>query len=677
MKFKLKTVDVWDTLLRRKCHPDTIKYATAKYLYFKFIKFHGINNIKILFDKRVEIEREIGRETALSGYDDEYLFEDVIYKWCQFFLKGFSEENLQEAVSELYKYEFNLEMSLTSPDKSIIELLENNPSEQTLFLSDFYMSGDRLKKLIDKNGLGAYVSDGFSSADIKLNKRSGRLFDYVQDELKINATEWLHIGDNEWSDVTQPGKKGVNCIHFLPPEAHNERVELELLFHDKSKLFENAINGIENSLTESDSSYQKYNENFNLGIKVSPFILGYSLFILEKALECDCKKIYFFTREGEFFIQAFNLLLSRLKIDLPEVNFPEFNILEVSRLATFAASITEVTTTEMMRIWNLYSSQSMEAFFKTLSIDKAKFETLLGKYNIPSEEVIRYPWQDSRIQSLFSDNDFKEIIISHRDEKRKLLTAYLNSKGLNDLSENICVVDVGWRGTIQDNIALCLPKVKFHGIYLGLAKFLNQQPDNSKKYAYGPDLNISPELPHYLDSVAPIEMITNSPSGSVIGYQNNGDSIKAVRKIDKGENQAWESFTKDFQDGILFSIKKWAEGTSLYIISSDDLRPLSLKIWGDLITGVNDSLNNAFSNLNHNEIFGLGGYVSKKYTPSLMDIFKSLFDWKKRHELIDFVIANQWSDGVRRKNDLSFIHRHVLAAIIDLAVFYKRKIKRR
>nr|WP_152659078.1 hypothetical protein [Pantoea sp. 3.5.1] len=85
MKFKLKTVDVWDTLLRRKCHPDTIKYATAKYLYFKFIKFHGINNIKIIFDKRVEIEREIGRETALSGYDDEYLFEDVIYKWCQFF----------------------------------------------------------------------------------------------------------------------------------------------------------------------------------------------------------------------------------------------------------------------------------------------------------------------------------------------------------------------------------------------------------------------------------------------------------------------------------------------------------------------------------------------------------------------------------------------------------------
>lgn len=677
MKFKLKTVDVWDTLLRRKCHPDTIKYATAKYLYFKFFKFHGIKKIKTLFDKRVEIEREIGRETTLGGYDDEYLFEDVIYKWCEFFLKGFTEEDLKNAADELCKYEFDLEIALTSADTNIIELLNNNPSQQTLFLSDFYMSNDRLRKLITKNGLDSYVPDGISSADIMLNKRSGRLFDYVKDKLAIDPSEWLHIGDNEWSDVTQPAKRGINCIHYLPHEAHNERVELELLFHDKGKLFQKVINSVQNSIPENFVSQQQDNENFRHGVNVSPFILGYSLFILEKALECGCKKVYFFTREGEFFIQAFNLLLSSLKSNIPDIKFPEFDILEVSRLATFAASITEVSTQEMMRIWNLYSSQSMNAFFKTLNIDIEKLNSLLHKYQIPAEEVIRYPWEDFRVQALFSDVSFIHIITAHRDEKRELLTSYLRGKGLHNVSENVCVVDVGWRGTIQDNIALCMPEVNFHGIYLGLAKFLNPQPGNSRKYAYGPDLNFSQELPHYLDSVAPIEMITNSPSGSVVGYERIGGCIKAVRKIDEGENKAWKSFTKDFQDGILFAIRKWVDGTSLYIITSDDLRPVSLKIWGDLITGVNDSLNNAFSNLNHNETFGLGGYVSKNYIPTLTDVIRSVVDWNKRRELIDFIVANQWSDGVRRKKDLTFIHRHVLAAIIDLAVFYKRKVKRR
>ncbi|EFM19402.1 MULTISPECIES: HAD family hydrolase [unclassified Pantoea] len=677
MKFKLKTVDVWDTLLRRKCHPDTIKYATAKYFYFKFFKFHGIKNIKTLFDKRVEIERDIGRETTASGYDDEYLFESVIYTWCEFFIKGYTEEDLKVAADELCKYEFGLEMALTSADAKIVELLNNNPSQQTLFLSDFYMSKDRLRKLIAKNGLDAYVPDGISSADIKLNKRSGRLFDYVKDKLDIKPSEWLHIGDNEWSDVSQPGKRGINCIHYVPKEAHNERMELELLFHDKGKLFQNEINSVLNSIPEEYKSHVKDNENFRHGVNVSPFIVGYSLFILEKAIEFDCKKIYFFTREGEFFIKAFNLLLSSLKSNLPDIKFPEFNILEVSRLATFAASINEVSTLEMMRIWNLYSSQSMDAFFKTLDIDKGKLNSLLYKYQIPAEEVIRYPWQDSRVQALFSDVNFIKILTAHRDEKRELLTSYLKIKGLDNASENVCVVDVGWRGTIQDNIALCLPEVNFHGIYLGLAKFLNPQPDNSRKYAYGPDLNISQDLPHYLDSVAPIEMITNSPSGSVVGYERIGESIKAVRKIDEGENKAWISFTQDFQNGILFALKKWVSGTSLYLITSDDLKPVSLKIWGDLITGVNESLNNAFSNLNHNETFGLGGYVSKNHTPTLKDIFRSVFDWNKRRELIDFIIANQWSDGIRRRRDLTFIHRHVLASIIDLAVFYKRKVKRR
>lgn len=674
MKYKLKTIDVWDTLLRRQCHPDTIKYATSKYFYLKYYKLHGIVDLDTLFKKRVDIEREIGKEEVLNGYDDEYLFEDVIHKWCRSFLNTLNKDEIKKVSEDLCNYEFQLESTLTYPDETIVELIKNNPSDQTLFLSDFYMSKTLLQKLINKNGLGDFVTDGFSSADIRFNKRSGRLFDYVKDKLNVDGSQWLHIGDNEWSDVFQPGKRGINCIHYLPEPAHNNRLSHEINFHDKSKLFESIINKINNLYAKS---VDIGNDNFKLGVKVSPFILGYTLYIVEKAIENDCNKIYFFTREGEFFIKAFRLVITAIKEYFPGVNFPEFDILEVSRLATFAASINEVTTSEMMRIWNLYSTQSMAAFFKTLNIEQSQLSFLLNRYGIDLDEVLRYPWQDSRIQALFLDQEFINIILLHRDTKRKELLLYFNGKGLSNEKQNVCVVDVGWRGTIQDNIALCLPNVSFHGVYLGLAKFLNPQPVNCKKYAYGPDLNISFELPHYLDSVAPIEMITNSPSGSVIGYKEECGNMIAIRKIDDGENKAWLSFTKDFQSGILFAIEQWKKDSSLYLLTSSDLRPLSMKIWGDLITGVNDRLNNAFSNLNHNETFGLGGYVAKNITPSLSNIVKACFKWNKRRELIDFVIANQWSDGVRRKKDLSFFHRHILALIIDLAVLYKRKFKRR
>ena len=33
MMYKVRTIDVWDTLLRRDCHPECIKLATAQHLF--------------------------------------------------------------------------------------------------------------------------------------------------------------------------------------------------------------------------------------------------------------------------------------------------------------------------------------------------------------------------------------------------------------------------------------------------------------------------------------------------------------------------------------------------------------------------------------------------------------------------------------------------------------------
>ncbi|MBA1577505.1 hypothetical protein G9H05_28480, partial [Klebsiella pneumoniae] len=104
---------------------------------------------------------------------------------------------------------------------------------------------------------------------------------------------------------------------------------------------------------------------------------------------------------------------------------------------------------------------------------------------------------------------------------------------------------------IHDNIALLYPDIHFTGIYLGLQKFLNEQPSNTSKVAFGPDLNHQLEYPHFLDSVAPIEMITNSPSGSVTGYGLENGKIVAIRSVNDDENSAWHNFTKTFQEGIL------------------------------------------------------------------------------------------------------------------------------
>ncbi|QED79841.1 hypothetical protein FTV90_05230 [Escherichia coli] len=114
-----------------------------------------------------------------------------------------------------------------------------------------------------------------------------------------------------------------------------------------------------------------------------------------------------------------------------------------------------------------------------------------------------------------------------------------------------------------------------------------------------------------------------------------------------------------------------------YGITHDVVRGYALNIWDVLISGSNKSLTDAFNNLNHNETFGLGGYVKKNHVPTTFEILSSLWNKNNRAALIEFIKANQWSDGIRKRNNLPSLNKYILALTIDLAVFYKRKFYRK
>ncbi|VUS63620.1 hypothetical protein [Klebsiella spallanzanii] len=673
-KFKLKTVDVWDTILRRNCHPDFIKRSTAYYFFLKYHALHKVDSVDQLFTKRVETERTIGQKNKNLGYDDEYLIQDVMLQWVENYISA--QQYDTTAIShELYSWEIEQEKKNIYLDPDVKEFLAQYPSDITLFLSDFYTSSANLKELLLSAGLDtSVISDGISSIDERLNKRSGRLFDFVQNKYQISPVDWIHIGDNEWSDVQMPASKGIQSIRYLPSQQHQLREQKEFLWRKNEELTEAITNNILKEYTKS----KDLPVDFQLGLKTTPLIAGFCLKILEQAITSKCEKILFFTREGEFFIKAMDVLIKNIKANISEIIIPEIDILEVSRLATFAPSLQDISLKEMMRIWNLYSTQSISSLFKTLNVAPIKFQSFIEKYGIPADEQIQYPWQDSRIQQLFDDSNFKETLWQHVIQQRAILKRYFKTKGLiDDVNTRICVVDIGWRGTIHDNIALLYPNIHFTGVYLGLQKFLNEQPLNTSKVAFGPDLNHQLEYPHFLDSVAPIEMITNSPSGSVIGYGEENGKLVAIRSVNDDENSTWHNFTKTFQEGILAGMEPFSSTILSYGLTHDIVRDHALKVWDVLISGNNKSLTDAFNNLNHNETFGLGGYVKKSYVPSTYEILSALWNKDHRRNLIDFIKANQWSDGIRNRDNLPWLNKNILALTIDLAVLYKRKFHRK
>ena len=84
--YELISLDIWDTILRRDCHPDAIKVETATVLLEQrgdLLK-EEYRSARALFRLRQTVERDLGQQSTAQGFDDEYeihaVFREVLVR---------------------------------------------------------------------------------------------------------------------------------------------------------------------------------------------------------------------------------------------------------------------------------------------------------------------------------------------------------------------------------------------------------------------------------------------------------------------------------------------------------------------------------------------------------------------------------------------------------------------
>lgn len=615
-KCKLLTLDVWDTIIRRTCYPDQIKIETAKRFIEKYGKqFYHVISPQKLAKIRIDCEREIGEENKKNGFDDEYEINEVFQRWIDKIMCVSSDER-KKISDELYQAELDEEIKHTYLDPEIVNLIESIEYERLVLVSDFYAPKEFIKIILENSSFGKKIDKAYISCECNWNKRSGKLFEYVKEKENIDYTQWVHIGDNEYSDVEVPKKKGIIALHYLPEKETMLRRKKERNFSWK----EEKILPVGNK-------------------KMETFFYGFLTWIAEDVIDRQIETIYFFTREGEFYKQIYD----EIKKNNPyNVNMPEAEVLEVSRLATFMPSLREISTRELMRIWNQYSTQSLAALFKSLHISQDSVDSYLQKYGLSSEEVIQYPWQDDRVQQLFDDPEFLGYMEKERNTDRDLLYAYFDSKGWKKDLKKVAIVDIGWRGTIQDNICYLYPKTEIYGYYIGLIPFLSEQPENAYKMGYVNQYKLCKSV---LATMTPFEMFCNSPNGSTIEYKWENYKIYAIRKKEKSEDVIFYTYIKKEQEKIIHKIKDYCLRMKANGYSSENYRENAYEALHRYIAYPQRKIVKAYFKLKHNEEFGVGAYVDKttRFRPKLM--IEALFKRERRKELGDFLRDTTWAQG--------------------------------
>lgn len=347
---KTLSLDIWDTILRRSCHPDEVKLRAARALWLR-----GWGDNPALADLHPLDLMRLRAVAEAAAADDawEYRFTEVAPIWLR--MAGLPEAQADQVLAT----EMAIEKACAYADPTITTLMREHAG-RTIAVSDFYLSAASLSDLLrDKDA--APSGTVYASCDAMATKRKGDLFGHVLQREGLSPDQVLHIGDRRDADVERPRSLGLHSALYESP---GDLARIEVLAgrfeaHQRGDLAPHSA-----ALLAAAGGAQ---EDGALPVEAMAVVVtGFVLHVLEEAVRRRVDCVHFFTREGVFFKRIYGDLVATDVLDMGQ--YPESALLEVSRRATFAASLNAFTIPEMMRLWSLYSTQSMRALAVTLNI---------------------------------------------------------------------------------------------------------------------------------------------------------------------------------------------------------------------------------------------------------------------------------------------------------------------
>lgn len=592
---KIISFDIWDTILKRKCHPEEIKLHTANYIMLKYEKQlkEKYKNIYEILKLRDEIEANMCKQNKENGFDDECRIINVF----QELQKEIFAETIEDISEELLREEIEQEKRNIFISPEILPIFEKYKDLKMYCISDFYMSAENLKELLDYVKIPVKIEKIYSSADYLLNKRTGNLYKKAEEEIGIKPENHIHVGDNQYSDIDVANGLGIETIkttktefNFVPEKGRNFEFNLDIAKKEE--------NTLENKL-------------FNSGLDLAPILYFFGYSIVEYAIKNNIDKVYYQTREGETFIKIHEMIKRNNPFG---VQIPECDTIEVSRMATYSASIKEFSIQELLRVWSQYRVQSMKTLFKTLAIDITPYKEFMGKYDINIEENIVEPWFNINVQNLCNDKEFTDKIQIELDRKREELLQYFKEKkNIVNNDEPLFIVDIGWRGTIHDNLCYIFTNKTIGGYYLTLYDFYNVQPKNSYKISFINDKNIRNN--EVASMITLLEWIYNPGTGSTIEYKQG----EAIRKAKTEETDIVKKYIKPLQEGMFAGAEILNDYMKYHPYEAEETKKVVYDVIRKVKTKPNKALIEAYYSMVFNDTFGTAEYVEKDDKLSTMD----------------------------------------------------------
>lgn len=533
--YDIVSFDIFDTLISRKISGTS---SISKLVELKADKYY---NIKSNFAKM----RLTAEKSAVNKHPDKDVSIDDIYEE----LKKISGWGV-EKINKVKEIELYTEYSLIAPKKEIICILKyvrHQLKKKVYLISDMHLRKNHIKTMLKSCGINEEDYDEILlSSDMNKRKDNGTMWQYFVSLFK--GKKYIHIGDNEVSDVQTAGDYGIVNYHVMSCKALFQLSSLGKsigVIDDKGASNAVEIGLVLNKLFSDPFKYNKTRfevkiddaKTFGYGF-IGPVVLNYVLWLLKEAENIGAKRILFFSREGYIFKKVFDIILmycqnSKIKGDY----------IYVSRRALMSAAIKEEN--DINRPLDIYY--------------EGKLDNLLRKRfginieNVPDEDI-KLP--DNKGKVIKYINAYKKEILMQAKCDRENYLKYLE-RILFGISpdDRVVVSDIGYSGTIQYYLSL-ISERGFDGRYMAT--------DNKKKPAV---LNQNTIMGYYIDGDCEqeisesyihryhlmFESVFISPDGQLVRMDKAGQPV-----FEEKENRLYDYNITAIHEGILEYAKEYA-----------------------------------------------------------------------------------------------------------------------
>lgn len=445
--------DYFDTIVSRRFSPEEIKKAWAK----KCIEEYSLPLAwQELYESRIKCESSFYEE---QSNNHEFRYEELITSIFDLYKNIFPQ---QVGLTDFQTFSIWCEKTIETKSqrlnddiKKAIEYCFENGLKIAI-VSDFYFGKEVIKEFLVKHGIDKYFSGVFISCDYYKSKRFGDLYEEVK---KANpGCSYVMVGDNYQADYLRAQEHGFTGVYIARKRTKKDYDSFD---RDSFKYVK-----------------KKLEELYSAGSALSNYVFALYLFVerlYEKAREGEIRDLYFLSRDGELLKQLFDLYLGYVTLDY-KINT---HYLLVSRNATYLPACRPLNEESFDGIMMQYKQISISDFLYSLSFSDDQIKRIIQELTCNENSILCKSPDNQLWTELMENENFAILYEYNRKRQREAFGKYIRSE-INNLN-SFAIVDVGWKGSIQNNIYNYLDEEsKIVGLYFGLTMLSERDQQNEK-----------------------------------------------------------------------------------------------------------------------------------------------------------------------------------------------------